>query len=285
MASLRVQLLGVIGWPVSHSLSPAMHNAAAAALKMDVAYLPLPVRAGHLKAALRGLAALGFLGVNVTVPHKEAVMLYLDEIENAARAIGAVNTILFSRTDSQLEVKLRGYNTDWSGFLADLRSHEVHVQGRDCFVLGAGGSARAIAYALAHSGAQVHVFARRPAQAQRLAADLGPYLTNNGSLASYAWVARSDVSETPALIVNCTPAGMSPRRDNSPWPQEIPIPAGAFVYDLVYNPPLTRFMLQAQAAGCRTSNGLGMLVQQGALAFEIWTGRMPDLQIMRAALG
>ncbi|MEW5986030.1 MAG: shikimate dehydrogenase [Chloroflexota bacterium] len=290
------RLVGLIGWPVAHSLSPAMHNAAAAALGLDLLYVPLPVRPADLPAAARGLPALGFLGANVTIPHKQVIMPFLDEIEPAAQAIGAVNTIVVNEqlamNNEQLTMKneqlamnkcqLHGHNTDWAGFLADLHELGVEVAGRECLVLGAGGSARAVVYALLAAGSHVHVLARRPEQAHDLAQSFAPFALTPHSLAELPNV----VAVTrPALIVNTTPLGMTPHQDTSPWPADLLFPPSAFVYDLVYNPRETRFLQQAKAAGCRAANGLGMLVQQGALAFQLWTGQQPDTAVMRAAVG
>ncbi|MCB9419469.1 MAG: shikimate dehydrogenase [Ardenticatenaceae bacterium] len=291
-------LIGLIGWPVTHSFSPAMHNAAAVAAGLDYVYVPLPVRPEDVVTAVPALPTLGFRGVNVTIPHKQAVMPLLDEIDPAAAAIGAVNTIVVETrrlgtvdypTTRLQDYKTTGYNTDWSGFLADLAALGVPVAGRDCLVLGAGGSARAAAYGLASAGGQVQVLARRSEQARQLVTDLTPCLrsiTHEGWLTSWPLVElKTAVAATTApLIINTTPLGMSPQVDASPWPDALPFPAGAFVYDLVYNPRQTRLMQQAQNAGCGTANGLGMLVQQGALAFQLWTGVMPDVEIMKAEI-
>jgi shikimate dehydrogenase len=267
-------LLGLLGWPVAHSLSPAMHNAAAADLGLNLAYLPLPVAPAALPEAVRGLAALGFRGVNVTVPHKTAILPLLAELTDDARAIGAANTL--ARTDGGW----RGHNTDWSGFLADLRALDLPLDGRDCLVLGAGGSARAVVYALRRGGGRVTVLARRPEQAAALAADLAGQAAQPGALADLP--GRVVALHAP-LIVNTTPLGLAPDVDGSPWPDDLPFPRGAFAYDLVYNPARTRFMAQAEAGGGRAANGLGMLVGQAAEAFALWTGRQPDPAVMRRA--
>lgn len=275
-------LIGLIGHPVGHSFSPAMHNAAAAALGLNVAYVPLPVLPEHLPDSLRGLIALGFRGVNVTVPHKEAALAHLDAIFPAAQAIGAVNTIVVG------DSRLTGFNTDWSGFLADLESYHLALYGRDCLVLGAGGSARAVVYALLRRGARVTVLARRPEQAQRLAAELGPALSGAAAVAVGALddAARVAAHMDEPILINTTPLGMmGDWVALSPWPDGAPFPPGAFVYDLVYNPRQTRFMAQAHAAGRRAANGLGMLVGQAVEAFEVLTGRRPDPDVMRRAIG
>jgi shikimate dehydrogenase len=278
-------LVGIIGWPVAHSKSPDMHHAAAAALDLDLTYVALPVRASDLATAIKGLPALGFRGVNVTVPHKEAVIPLLDEVDPAARAIGAVNTIVVETTPSA-SGQLRGYNTDWAGFLADLADLGLDLAGHHCFVLGAGGSARAVVYGLARAGGRVHIFARRPEQARKVIADLAP-LFPAARLQAHDWSELSDrVAQRPAglLIVNTTPLGMWPKTGESPWPSNLDFPPEAFVYDLVYNPAETRLIYQARAAGCRTANGLGMLLHQGAQAFQLWTGLVPDLQQMASAI-
>jgi shikimate dehydrogenase len=277
--------VGIIGWPVAHSKSPAMQHAAAAALDLDLVYETLPVRASELATVVKGLAALGYRGVNVTVPHKEAVIPLLDEVDPAARAIGAVNTIVIESRGS-LTGQMRGFNTDYSGFLADLTELGLDVAGRHCLILGAGGSARAVVYGLARAGCHVHIFARRPEQAQNLAADLAP-LFPGSRLHAYDWSELSTIvplSPAGSLIVNTTPLGMSPDTGESPWPANLEFPPETFVYDLVYNPAETRLIQQARSGGCRTANGLGMLVHQGAEAFHLWTGLVPDLKKMASAI-
>lgn len=277
----NTQLIGLIGYPVAHSFSPLMHNAAAAALGLNVAYVPLPVRPDEMPDALRGLVALGFRGVNVTVPHKEAVMAHLDAIYPATRATGAVNTIVIS------DGRLTGFNTDWSGFLSDLESHRLALYGRDCLVLGAGGSARSVVYALLRRGGRVTVLTRRPEQAQQLAAEIGPAFPMAATVAvgRLADAPRVAANLDEPVIINTTPLGMSGGLiDQSPWPDGAPFPPGTFVYDLVYNPAETRFMAQARAAGRRAVNGLGMLVGQAVEAFEVMTSRRPDPAVMRRAV-
>ena len=275
----KTQLFGLLGWPVGHSHSPAMHNAAAAALGLNWAYVPLPVRPDRLADALRGLVALGFRGANVTVPHKETVLSHLDAVYPAARVIGAVNTLVVS------DGRLTGFNTDWSGFLADLESYRLALYGRDCLVLGAGGSARAVIYALLRRGCRVTVLARRPEQAQQLVADLArafPEATLRADELQAAVGVAAGLDEP--IVINTTPLGMvGANVDLSPWP-DAPLPRGAFVYDLVYNPRQTRLLAQAAADGRRAANGLGMLVHQAAEAFEVITGRRPNAQVMRKAV-
>ena len=273
----KTQLIGLIGYPVAHTLSPAMHNAAAAALGLNATYVPLPVAPELLPDALRGLIALGFRGVNVTVPHKEAVLPHMDAIFPAARIIGAVNTIVIG------DGRLTGFNTDWSGFLSDLERYRLALYGRDCLVLGAGGSARAVVYALLRRGSRVTIAARRLEQAQQLATELGTAFPDAMPPAAGL---LEDAASTAALLdepilINTTPLGMEGAySERSPWPDGAPFPSGAFAYDLVYTPRETCFMAQARAAGRQTANGLGMLVGQAAEAFEVLTGRRPDPAVM-----
>lgn len=287
----KTQLIGLIGWPVSHSLSPAMHNAAARALGLNWRYLPLPVPPGQVAAAMRGLQALSFRGVNVTIPHKQTVMPLLDELGPGVDALGVVNMVLFKRgsagpglVDHQPgDQRSVGYNTDWSGFLEDVRAHMALPDGAVCWVLGAGGSARAVAYALHQAGGRCLLFSRRVEQARRLRHDLGI-----PSISCHAWPERLDPAlarqEPPQLIVNSTPLGMTPREAESPWPEGMAIPPARLLYDLVYNPATTRLMRQAGQAGIPARNGLGMLLNQGVQAFEMWTGIRPDVTVMREAL-
>lgn len=275
----QTQLLGIIGWPVEHSLSPTMHNAAFAALGLNWVYLPLSVPPGRVEAALRGLLALGFRGANVTVPHKEAVMPHLGCITEVAQAIGAVNTLVVGE-----DGRLTGDNTDGAGFLAALREAGFEPQGCRALVLGAGGAARAVVYALATAGAQVTVLNRTSSRAEALIQHLAPAVPPS-SLSSQL-LHREILAEEAThadLLVNATPVGMWPHGEGSPWPDDLPLPSHLTVFDLVYNPLETQLLRQARRVGARTIGGLGMLVHQGALAFELWTGRLPPLEVMRAA--
>jgi shikimate dehydrogenase len=273
----HITLAGVIGWPVEHSLSPAMHNAAFAALGMDWIYAPLPVYPDHVGEAVRGLRALGFAGANVTVPHKEAVLAHLDEVSHAAQVIGAVNTIVV-RGGS-----LYGDNTDATGFIASLRDAGFDPAGTYCAVLGAGGAARAVVHALADSGTlQICVYNRSVHRAWNVCQNIAKFHTN----VRFEPAPLSDVSaigKDTDLLVNATSLGMWPHTETSPWPHGLPIPGHLTVCDLVYNPQETHFLSQAQAVGAETVGGLGMLVHQGAAAFEMWTGRPAPVATMREA--
>lgn len=265
--------VGVIGWPVTHSLSPAMHNAAFAALGLaGWRYDLLPIPPDILGPGLRTLRDEGgYLGVNVTVPLKEAVLAHIRP-DALARALGAANTIDF-RSDTAT-------NTDVGGLIEDLRANDIALDGARALVIGAGGAARAAVYGLAQAGAEVLVANRTPERAQAMLAALA---LNAGLRGAAAVTFEQAAAAAPALLVNCTPAGMWPRVDGCPWPDGAPFPAGAAVYDMVYRPARTRLMALAEAAGGRAVGGLGMLARQGAAAFTLWTGQAAPVEVMLAA--
>ncbi len=262
--------VGVIGWPVEHSISPQMHNAAFAALGLTGWYydriaIP-PDIVGHSLRTLRDEG--GYVGLNVTVPHKQAVMRYVKPDERA-RALGAANTINF-RDDTAT-------NTDVAGLIDDLRANDTALEGANVVVLGAGGAARAAVYGLVQAGASVTVVNRTHEKAQVMLADLTLSAGIQGvAVRSLEEAAQCDVS----LIVNCTPVGMWPHEDASPWPDDVPFPRGITVYDMIYRPRFTRLMAQAEAHSGRAIGGLGMLIRQGAASFAIWTGIEPPVDVM-----
>ncbi|MGC8825724.1 MAG: shikimate dehydrogenase [Anaerolineae bacterium] len=266
------RLTGIIGWPVEHSLSPVMHNAAFTALGLNWRYAAFPVPPQYLGDAVRGLRALGLAGANITIPHKEAVIPFLDVLSPAAKAVGAVNTIC---VDGEY---LLGDNTDVLGFLAALDQAEVPLHGRRALVLGAGGSARAAVYGLLLRGAQVYILARTPARARRLADDMRAAV--EGGKVETVEQAPGEVD----VVVNCTPVGMWPQYDGeSPLPAEVHLHPGMAVMDLVYRPLETVLLRQAREAGARAVSGLEMLVWQGAAAFKHWTGQDAPVDVMRRA--
>ncbi len=271
------RVVGLMGWPIEHSVSPPMHNAAFDALGLDWCYVPLPVHPQRLREAVEGIRALGLCGVNATVPHKQALVPLVDELTPAAETIGAVNTLIVE------EDELLGHNTDAGGFMRALREAGFRPDGCTALVLGAGGAARAVVYALGGVADRVVVLNRTPRRAHDLVRDFQrpvPARLEGGPLEAEA---LSDAASEVDLVVNATPVGMWPEEDVSPWPQEVPFPAGAFCFDLVYNPRETRLMHTARTAGAGASNGLGMLVHQGAEAFERWTGRDAPVKVMCAA--
>ncbi len=270
--------LGLIGYPLGHSLSPAIHQAALRALDLKGEYRlysiePSPAGMRELDALFARVRAGLVQGLNVTIPHKRSVLPLLDEITPAAAAIGAVNTVFVHAGH------LVGTNTDAPGFWADL---EVQFPGRSfrstrVAVLGAGGSARAVVYALLKQDCQVTVLARRLAQAQELA---DQFALPTGRLTTANLADLGVLGVDWDLIINTTPVGMAPHPGESPWPQRVAFPSRAAVYDLVYNPRLTLLVQGARAAGLQAVTGLGMLVEQAALAFERWTGLEAPRRVM-----
>jgi shikimate dehydrogenase len=254
-------LTGLIGWPVAHSLSPRLHGYWLRENAIDGAYLPLPVQASDLGTAVLGLRAAGFRGVNVTVPHKQGVFALCDEVDDAARAAGAVNTMVFGGR------RVLGCNTDGAGFLASLVDAGVDPAAGPALILGAGGAARAIAAALLGAGARVTVTSRTVADAAALAAQVP-------GVATLSW------SEAPALgrlglLVNATAGGMQGKAELSVDLGQAP--AGLVVADIVYAPRETALLRQAGALGLRRVEGVGMLLHQAALAFQAWFGVLPKV--------
>jgi shikimate dehydrogenase len=263
--------LGLIGYPVSHSLSPRIQNAALQACGLEGDYSVFPVAPDGIQALKNLLASVRsgeMTGFNVTIPHKQNVIPLLDELAPTAQAIGAVN-VIFRRGD-----KLVGDNTDAPGFLADLKkvlnTEKLRHKELRALVLGAGGSARSVVYALCNNGWQVTLAARRTEQAQELAAQY-----NNLGLLELNphYFQLPDVD----LIVNTTPIGMTPNVDQSPLPDGMLLPKQMKIYDLVYNPRETKLVRDARAQGLQATTGLGMLIEQAALGFTLWTGiKLPD---------
>jgi shikimate dehydrogenase len=219
------------------------------------------------------------LGWNVTVPHKQRMLAHLHEMSQEVRAIGACNTVRV-HDDGRLE----GFNTDTIGFVQGLRAVGGISEGADAVLLGAGGAARAVAYALASAGHSVLVLARRSQQAEQLAGELAPFVPLPIRHGRLDRPKLEEALREAELLVNCTPAGMWPHEHETPLPEGTHLPAHLLVYDLIYNPRPTRLLRQAQAAGCRTQDGLEMLVQQGAACFQIWTGRRAPITVMRKAV-
>ena len=279
--------LGLIGYPLGHSLSPKIHTAAlkACGLKGDYSLFPI---APHDKQGLKDMFArvrTGEIhGLNVTIPHKQNVIELMDELTATAKAIGAVNTIYLHQD------KLIGDNTDISGFLSDLKrfltlecdSLLSHLQEqapalqKKALVLGAGGSARAVVYALLYDGWDVTIAARRIEQAQQLSQSFGKY---DLRLSTFDFQ-----PSTFDLIVNTTPLGMTPNIEDSPLPENIVLSPKTVIYDLIYNPRETKLVKDARAQGLSATTGLGMLIEQAALAFEIWTGAKADRDAMQKAV-
>lgn len=274
----ETKVTGIIGYPLTYTLSPVMHNRAFDVLGINYRYLPFVVEEANLAAAINGIKALNIRGVNVTMPHKERVMDVLDEVTPEAEAIGAVNTILNEGG------RLIGYNTDGMGFIQSLREASFEPAGKTAILLGVGGGAKAVAVALAQAGAKsIAIVSRSIDKAEGLKARLQAVikdvdiktLTYNDNLA--------DIFQVGDLVVNATPVGMKESGDLLPVPLEL-IRAQHVVYDLIYTPPMTALLKGAQDKGARAVNGLGMLLHQAAAAFEIWTGFSAPTEEMRRAL-
>ncbi len=280
--------LGLIGYPLGHSLSPQLHLAALAAAGLPGDYRlfaipPTPEGRVEISKLIEDLCAGKLHGLNVTIPHKQNVLPFLDRQTLVAQAVGAVNT-LYVAPDSHGSRQVTGDNTDVPGFLWDIRRLVGTGSGR-ALVLGAGGSARAVVYALAQAGWQVRVLARRIDQANQLVDEIGASSGLGERLQAGEMEKQSlaRFSEGCDLLVNTTPLGMVPNTGACPWPEETPLPGRAAVYDLVYNPLETRLVRRARQAGLITASGAGMLIAQAALAFKKWTGQEPPFAVMEKA--
>ena len=295
----QTKLLGVIGYPVEHSLSPAMHNAAIRAIALeggnpypalDYVYLPFPVKPKDLETAVAGFAAIALAGFNITIPHKQAIIPLLDEVSPVARAVGAVNTVW--RTDRGWA----GTNTDVEGFLAPLENRQQNDSQQNdrqkwqetiAVILGAGGAARAAVVGCAQLGCrEIHVVGRNPEKLEAFARSWADGPLEVRPIAS-SWEALPQLIPQAGAIVNATPVGMYPHVERSPLSPALTaqIRADAIVYDLIYTPNPTLFLRQAREAGVRTTiDGLEMLVHQGAAALKIWLNRPVPVDVMRQTL-
>jgi shikimate dehydrogenase len=248
-----------------------MHNAAIEALGLDFVYVPFDVAPENIRQAMDGIRALGIAGVNVTIPHKEAVIPFLDEVEDDAGRIGSVNTI------ANVGGRLIGSSTDGQGFMKPLIEAGFDPNGRKALVIGAGGAGRAVTFALARAGAEVVVMLASSERIERLVRDVQGAVVGD--------VERGHLAERlreADLLVNCTPVGMHPKDDRTPVPSEL-LRSDLFVYDLVYNPLKTKLLEDAESAGARALGGMKMLVYQGAISFKTWTGIDPPVDVMEAA--
>ncbi len=260
----------LLGHPLGHSVSPAMHNAAFRAVGLDWRYELLETPREKLPEVIAHLRADDCVGANVTIPHKEAVTALLDDVTDTARTIGAVNAIV------KRDGKLIGENTDGYGFFQSLCDAQVDPHGARVVILGAGGAARTAAFALGEAGvASICILNRTPSRGDALADSLRAHFPQ-----LVLGVDAIDNVKHADIIVNATSVGMSPRADESPMPHGVDFPRGALVFDLVYRPMRTQFLREAERAGARTIGGLAMLAHQGAAAFELWTGREAPIEVM-----
>lgn len=268
VVSGKTKIVGIFGDPISHTLSPAMHNAAFEALKMDICYIPFRVSPDSLADAVRAVRSLNLLGVNITVPHKEKVIPGLDAVDEEASFIGAVNTIV------NREGILTGYNTDGRGFMSSLQEEGIDPKGKNVLVIGTGGASRAINYYLCQKVSRLYLYDIDRSRAEKLAHDLSR-IRETVSLLNHL----DDAGQTD-IIINATPLGLKP---NDPLPiTPEALKPGMVACDLVYKK--TNFLREAERRNVKTLNGAGMLLWQGVLAFELWTGRKPPVDLMREKL-
>ncbi|MEM2460107.1 MAG: shikimate dehydrogenase [Candidatus Hadarchaeales archaeon] len=275
MISSKTKVFALIGDPVEGSLSPPMHNAAFRHLGLDCVYVALRVPPSMLKEALLGVRAMGIGGLNVTFPHKTAILPLLDELDPSAEEVGAVNTV------KNEGGKLKGFNTDGEGAVRFLRERLGSLKGRRVVLLGAGGAARALAFSLLKEGVELTLLNRTVSKAEGLASEL----RKKGGEVKWGGLERAELREalrSADVLINATPVGMD-QRGGTLVTHELMHPE-LFVMDLVYHPPETELMKEARRAGAKAENGLGMLLYQAALSFRIFTGKRAPLEVMRRAL-
>ncbi|OGO19418.1 MAG: shikimate dehydrogenase [Chloroflexi bacterium RBG_16_50_11] len=271
----KTKICALIGDPVEHTMSPAMHNAAYKKLGLDYVYIPFRVSPEQLPQAVAGLRALNVRGFNITIPHKVNIIPLLDSLDPLAEKIGAVNTVV--NTDGEL----RGYNTDAEGFLRALLERGIKPEGKNIVILGAGGASRAISYSLAAKDARLTILNRQQELdwAENIALLIRDELRKEVRVLELGNLAKA-LSGT-GLLVNATSVGMHPAVNDSPVPAGL-LDKVPFVFDIVYNPIKTKLLREAAAAGAKTIGGVDMLAWQGALAFEMWTGQAAPVELMRS---
>jgi len=272
----KTKVCGIIGDPIGHTMSPLMHNAAFTRMGIDYLYVPFRVKKEELSQAIAGMRALNIRGLNVTIPHKVAIMPLMDKLDGLAERIGAVNTVV---NDDGV---LTGYNSDASGFLQALRAGGVEPAGKKVVVLGAGGASRAISFTLAERGVHLVILNRQLefAWAEELAGQISQAFEMKVEALKLDEENLSSVLAGTDVLVNATSVGMSPDIDETPVPGKL-LKSGLVVFDIVYNPLKTRLLEEAEAAGAKTISGLDMFVWQGALPFELWTGLKAPVELMR----
>jgi len=270
----HTEILCVIGHPIEHSMSPTMHNAAIQELGIDFVYVAYDIHPDNLEKAVQGFRALDIKGINVTLPHKETIMKYLDEIDPIAEKMGAINTI------KNEDGYLKGRNTDADGAKKSLLDAGCKISGKKILMLGSGGVARALCYILSEEAEKIVLTDIIEERAINLAKEVKDKMNAEviGKLSSETNV-KEEIKDTDILI-NATPLGMYPKDNASPISKEL-LHSNLFVFDVVYNPLETKLMREAAEIGCKTLGGLDMLVNQGVLAFEWWTGKSPNSALMK----
>ena len=272
---VNTKLVGLLGNPLGHSFSPAMHNRAFETLDLNYFYMPIEVTAADLEDVVRGISRMNFVGYNITIPHKIEIMQYLDHIDELADGIGAVNTVKIENGVST------GYNTDGIGYIQTLETEaEISVAGKRCLILGCGGGARAIAMTLAFQNVEQIILCNRTEQkAHDLCAEINANVRECCRVVPMKSSAIKAAISHLDVLINTTSIGMHPDEDRMPLDADL-IPEGIVVSDIVYNPLKTKLLQVADEKGCRIVYGLGMLVYQGVEAFKIWTGVEPPVDEM-----
>lgn len=269
-------MYGVIGDPIGHSLSPVLHNAAFEALKLDCVFLAFQVKAGEVESALRGMRGLGIHGLNVTMPHKNAVVPFLDEVDTTAKFLGSVNTI---RNDKD---KLTGFSTDGVGALNALKKNGVKLNGEKVLLLGGGGAAKAIAYALAKEVKELKILNRSPEKTNALTETISREFNKQVSDGLLEPSSIKENLQNTGVLINATSVGMHPNIEHSLVEPQL-LRQDLTVMDIVYNPVKTKLVRDAEKAGAKVVSGVEMLIYQGAASFEIWTGKTAPIEVMRKA--
>jgi shikimate dehydrogenase len=272
----KTKVCAIIGDPVGHSLSPVMHNAAFKELGLNIVYVAFPVKTNMLEDAILGARSLGLLGLNVTMPHKHAVIQYLNETDATAKAMGVVNTILNERG------KLFGYNTDGKGAMIALQENRVDPEEKKILLLGAGGAAKAIAFQAAQETDELGILNRTENKAKQLAELINKTFGTKVTGRTLSAEVLKEELETTDILVNATSVGMSPDVNASPVPADL-LHSGLCVMDIVYNPLETKLLKDAKIVGAKVVSGLEMLLYQGVVAFEIWTNCPAPVDVMKKA--
>ena len=270
----KTKVCGIIGDPIEHTMSPVMHNAAFKNKGVDYVYLPFRVKKEELGKAIEGMRALNIRGLNITIPHKVAVIPFLDELDPLADKIGAVNTIV---NDDGV---LKGYNTDATGFLQALREKEIEPKGKSVVILGAGGASRAISFILVERGSSLVILNRTWDKAKICADRITKIFQRETTALKLNRENLAAALSQADILVNATSVGMSPDINETPVTSNL-LKLGLVVFDIVYNPIKTRLQREAEATGATVISGLDMLVWQGALAFEKWTGLKAPVELMK----
>lgn len=270
----RTNILCVIGHPIEHSMSPVMHNAALNDLSLDYVYLAFDIPPNDLKKAILGFKKRNIIGINVTIPHKEAIIPYLDELDPLSKQIGAVNTI---KNEGGV---LLGRNTDALGAKKALMDAGFKIEGKKALILGAGGAARAISFALSEKIDEIFISNRTEERAIKLAKELHNKTKIKATGKDMSEKTLRSLTYSVDILINTTPIGMYPKIDISPISKDL-LNENLFIFDIIYNPLQTRLLKDAKETGSKILNGLDMFINQGALAFEWWTGKKPNVKLMK----